>query len=188
MCHLPTNAVSYPAAWSPTGKVGSSVGIAVLLSSTWWGMGVETGQDRCAARRAQRRGDEGVLEENSLLRQFVETRGLEVVVAQPESVEPLVVGEDEDDVPRRISGLCRDRPGRDLEAAEDQTGTHQPSDCSPGAGGRGHDQLVGTRSNSSWVQLRTTWIGATGASSWAVSIRKRDPSEVTSYCRSPPAE
>ena len=71
------------------------------------GVGVEPRQDRRPARRAQRRGDERVLEEDAALGEPIEVRRLEVVVAEPEPVEPLVVGEDEDDVPRPADARAR---------------------------------------------------------------------------------
>ena len=64
------------------------------------GVGVESRQDRRPARRAQRGGDERVLEQDAALGKPVEVRRLEIVVAEPQPVKPLVVGEDEDDVPR----------------------------------------------------------------------------------------
>ena len=104
------------------------------------GVRIETRQDRRTARRAERRGDECVLEQDALLGQAVEVRRLEVRVAHTKPVEPLIVGEDEDDVAR--PGLILGGGGRGGEQAAEQVSDngesvaadHLPNDIKRWAG------------------------------------------------------
>ena len=77
-------------------------------------MRVESGQDRRAARGAQRRRNERVAEVDAVARERVEVRRLEPRVPQEaERVEAQVVDEDEDDVARlRLRNACCGRASR----------------------------------------------------------------------------
>ena len=109
MCHLPMNAVSYPAFWRYCGKNVVPGGTGLIVVDDAVAMGVEAGEDRSAARRAERGRDERVLEVDAVALEGVEVRRLEQRVAhEAERVEAQVVGQDEDDVaPRDGARLFR---------------------------------------------------------------------------------
>ena len=88
-------------------------------------VGVLTGEDRGAARRAQRRGHERVLEQHALRDQAVEVRRLEERVAERRrGVETLVVDQDEDDVrPLGGPGRRRDQQRRHASRGQERSDT-----------------------------------------------------------------
>ena len=75
-------------------------------------VGVDAGQDRRAAGRAQRRVTQAFVEVRALARQPVEVRRLQETLAlqEPQRIVAMIVGQDEDDVARLP--LCGGEPPR----------------------------------------------------------------------------
>jgi hypothetical protein len=169
------------------GKESEVLGERVVIVDDAMIMGVEAGEDGGAAGRAERSGDESVLEVGAVAGEAIHVGGLDEGMAEKaESVVSVVIGEDDDDVARCGVGeffqgetgrlVCEGGEGSEGEEDEGKGGTHGdrawaggegigngfPFALVPLPGGEGQGQEKSKRvQSSSWILMlrQRTWNG-----------------------------